>query len=174
MNRIELNGIQREILAALIEEYRATESPVKGEVIAEAVGRTAGSIRNQIQSLTALGLVDGIPGQKGGYKPTHEAYDVLDYQDLEDPERLIVARDYERVTVTVDEIDLTDVHDPDRCRARVRFERPVEGFSVGDPIVVGPTPVSKLVIVGEIESIDGDGTGVLLDVGEMEAPFPAE
>lgn len=174
MNRIELNGIQREILAVLVEEYRTAESPVKGAEIAEAIGRTAGNVRNQIGSLKALGLVEGIPGPKGGYRPTHEAYDALDSQGLEDPERLIVARDYERVTVTVDEIDLTDVHDPEHCRARLGFDRPVEGFAVGDPIVVGPTPISKLVLVGEIEAIDGDGTDVHLDVGGMEAPFPTE
>lgn len=174
MSQIELNGVQRQLLAVLVEEYQSSESPVKGEVIGDAVGRSAGSIRNQFQSLKALGLVEGIPGPKGGYKPTADAYNVLDYQDLDDPERLIVAHDYERVTATVDRIDLTDVRDPEGCRARVHFEGSVEGLAVGDPIVVGPTPISELVLVGEIEAADEATTDVVLDVGAMEAPFAAE
>ena len=174
MSQIELNGIQRRILAVLVEEYQSSESPVKGEIVADAVGRSAGSIRNRFQSLKALGLVEGIPGPKGGYKPTANAYNVLDYQDLEDPERLVVAHDYERVTATVERIDLLTVREPEQCRTRVHFRESIEGFGVGDPIVIGPTPISELVLVGEIEGIDEAANEVVLDVDSMEAPFSGE
>ncbi|QLG29249.1 Rrf2 family transcriptional regulator [Halorarum halophilum] len=174
MSQIELNDVQNRILAILVEEYQSRESPVKGEFVADEVGRSAGSIRNQFQSLKALGLVEGIPGPKGGYKPTASAFNVLDYQNLDDPERLIVAHDYERVTATVDQIDLLTVREPEQCQARVHFQEPIEGFGVGDPIVVGPTPISELVLVGEIEEIDGTTNHVVLDVSSMEAPFSEE
>ncbi|WP_313691899.1 TrmB family transcriptional regulator [Halorarum halobium] len=169
MSQVELSATQRRILATLLEEYES--APVKGEIIADALDRTAGSTRNEFRSLKALGLIEGIPGPKGGYKPTAAAYDVLSYQDLEEPERLVLAHEHDRVSATVDTIDLIDVGEPDRCRARIHFQEAVDGLAVGDPVVVGPTPVSKLVVVGAVEAVAETADEVVLDVGAMEAPF---
>lgn len=171
MGAIELTGSQRELLATLVNEYQVTEEPVKGRVIAEQIGRNAGSVRNKMGSLTALGLAEGIPGQKGGYKPTPRAYDVLDYQALDDPERLVLAREYERADVTVDEIAFTNVHHPEKCRARIHFQQSVDGFDEGDAILVGPTPVCALVVGGTVEAVDRSTHEVILAVSTVEAPF---
>jgi predicted transcriptional regulator len=70
MSSIELTPSQKTILQELINLFRESESAVKGEDIAENVDRNPGTIRNQMQSLKALQLVEGVPGPKGGYKPT--------------------------------------------------------------------------------------------------------
>jgi predicted transcriptional regulator len=70
MSSIELSPSQRQILSALVNLHGEHEQAVKGEQIAEEVDRNPGTIRNQMQSLKALQLVEGVPGPKGGYKPT--------------------------------------------------------------------------------------------------------
>src|SRR6056297_2166857 len=85
MSSIELTPSQKTILTALINLHRESEDAVKGEDIAEEVDRNPGTIRNQMQSLKALQLVEGVPGPKGGYKPTATAYEALDVDQLEQP-----------------------------------------------------------------------------------------
>ncbi len=64
---MELTPIQKEILTALINLYREKKQAIKGEDIAGVINRNPGTVRNQMQSLKALGLVEGVPGPKGGY-----------------------------------------------------------------------------------------------------------
>lgn len=52
------------MLQELVDLYQDSESPVKGETIAEQIDHNAGTIRNQMQSLKALQLVEGVPGPK--------------------------------------------------------------------------------------------------------------
>lgn len=85
MSSIELTSSQKSILTALINLYGEQEDAVKGEAIAEEVDRNPGTIRNQMQSLKALQLVEGVPGPKGGYKPTSNAYEALDIQRWTSP-----------------------------------------------------------------------------------------
>jgi len=84
MSSIELTPSQKTILTALTNLHRQTEDAVKGEDIAEEVNRNPGTIRNQMQSLKALQLVEGVPGPKGGYKPTANAYEALDVDEMDD------------------------------------------------------------------------------------------
>ena len=67
---MELSSVQKEILSALISLYRLNSRSIRGEEIAKILGRNPGTIRNQMQSLKALQLVEGVPGPKGGYKAT--------------------------------------------------------------------------------------------------------
>jgi len=65
---MELTPIQKEILTALINLYRTKKHAIKGEDIAELIERNPGTVRNQMQSLKALGLVEGVPGPKGAIR----------------------------------------------------------------------------------------------------------
>lgn len=168
MTEMELNENQRSILAILVDEYPSVESPLTGEAIAEELDISAGTVRNEMQSLTARNLVEGIPGAGGGYKPTAPAYEVMDREGIDDPETVTLAREFERVDTTVDEIDLVEVYDPDRCRARLHFQQSVAGIQVGDAIAVGPTPVSNLLIAGEVEAVDEAANEVTLDIARLE------
>lgn len=90
MSTVDLGTAQTNILSALIEIYSAENTPVKGETIADRVDRNPGTIRNQMQSLKSLQLVEGVPGPKGGYKPTEKAYNTLDEPNFTpvDPDKI--------------------------------------------------------------------------------------
>ena len=62
---MDLSLIQKDILITLISLYQKHSHPIKGEDIADVIKRNPGTIRNQMQSLKAIGLVDGVPGSEG-------------------------------------------------------------------------------------------------------------
>ncbi|MFB6159847.1 MAG: HTH domain-containing protein [Haloferacaceae archaeon] len=174
MEQVDLTDSQRRLLATLVDEYGSAEAPVKGAVLAEALDRSPATIRSQVQSLTALGLVEGIQGPKGGYKPTAAGYDVLDRQGLDDPESVTLAREFDRADATVDEIDLPDLNHPDRCTARVHFQEVDRQFEPGDPVAVGPTPVAGLLLAGRVTEVNEAGDEVVLEVAELTVSARAE
>jgi len=171
MSSIELTPSQKTILQELINLFRESESAVKGEDIAEEVDRNPGTIRNQMQSLKALQLVEGVPGPKGGYKPTATAYDALKIQEMDQPADVPLQHEGESVEgANVQEIDLTSVHHPELCRAEVKLQGSIADFHEGDAVVVGPTPLSKLVIEGSLEGKDDTNNSLILTIDEMMAP----
>jgi predicted transcriptional regulator len=176
MSSIELTSSQKSILSALINLYGEEEDAVKGEAIAEEVDRNPGTIRNQMQSLKALQLVEGVPGPKGGYKPTSNAYEALDIQRMDEPADVPIFHEGEEVEgVNVDGIDLSSVHHPELCRAEIHVQGSVRDFHEGDSVTVGPTPLSKLVIDGTVDGKDDTANILILRIDDMRAPDePAE
>jgi predicted transcriptional regulator len=171
MSSIELTSSQKTILTALINLHRESEDAVKGEDIADEVDRNPGTIRNQMQSLKALQLVEGVPGPKGGYKPTANAYEALDVDQMDEPAYVPLYHDGEEVeNANVDEIDLSSVHHPELCRAEIHVQGSVREFHEGDNVTVGPTPLSKLVIEGVIDGKDDTGNILILRIQDMRAP----
>ena len=171
MSSIELTPSQKTILTALVNLSRETEDAVKGEAIAEEVDRNPGTIRNQMQSLKALQLVEGVPGPKGGYKPTASAFEALDLEEIDQPAEVPLFREGQRVeAANVEEIDLTSVHHPDLCRAEIVVRGSVRDFHEGDEVKVGPTPLSKLVVHGTVDGRDETNGIVILRIIAMEAP----
>jgi predicted transcriptional regulator len=171
MSSIELTSSQKTILTALINLHRESEGAVKGEDIADEVDRNPGTIRNQMQSLKALQLVEGVPGPKGGYKPTANAYEALDVDQMDEPAAVPLLHDGEPVdTANVGEIDLSSVHHPDLCRAEIHVQGSVREFHEGDKVRVGPTPLSKLVIDGTIDGTDDTDNILILRIDDMQAP----
>ena len=171
MSSIELTPSQKTILTALVNLSRSTEEAVKGEAIAQEVDRNPGTIRNQMQSLKALQLVEGVPGPKGGYKPTAAAFEALDIEEIDQPAEVPLYRNGERVEGgNVEEIDLTSVHHPDLCRAEIVVRGSVKDFHDGDEVTVGPTPLSKLVVHGVVDGKDETSGIVILRIDGMEAP----
>jgi Predicted transcriptional regulator, contains C-terminal CBS domains len=171
MSSIELTSSQETILTALINLFRETEEPVKGEAIAEQVNRNPGTIRNQMQSLKALQLVEGVPGPKGGYKPTAAAYEALDVQRMDEPASVPLFREDEELNgVNVEEINLSTVQHPELCRAEITLQGSVRDFTEGDSVRVGPTPLSQLVVEGTVDATDGTNNVVILRIGDMKAP----
>jgi predicted transcriptional regulator len=171
MSSIELTSSQKTILTALVNLHRDDEDAIKGEQIAEEVDRNPGTIRNQMQSLKALQLVEGVPGPKGGYKPTATAYEVLDVERMDDAAEVPLFHDGDPVEgVNVEEIDLSSVHHPELCRAEVHIQGSVSAFHDGDAVTVGPTPLSKLVVEGEIDGKDDTANILILRITDMRAP----
>lgn len=165
---MELTPIQKEILTALINLYRSKKQAVKGEDIAEIIGRNPGTVRNQMQSLKALGLVEGVPGPKGGYKATGETYRALCLSEMEKETTVPLKRNEETIeNATAAEISFTTVRHPDLCNATVHVIGDIKKFDIGDTITIGPTPVNKLVMRGEVIGRDDTDNTILFVITEM-------
>lgn len=171
MSSIELTDSQKKILQELVDLYRDSESAVKGEAIAEMVDRNPGTIRNQMQSLKALQLVEGVPGPKGGYKPTANAYSALDIEEMDEPESVPLSLNGDPMEdLNVQEIDLLSIHHPEKCRAEIHVQGSIRDFHEGDTVTVGPTPKSKLAITGSVDgTVDTENT-LIVNTEGMEAP----
>lgn len=161
---MELTFIQKEILQELINIYREKNRPVKGTEIALRLNRNPGTIRNQMQALRALDLVDGVPGPKGGYVPTSKAYRVL---GLEDEGEIIVPiyKNGNKVEgVKVVKIEFDTVSYEKCCSSKIYIEGDTKLFNIGDIIKVGPTYHNKIIIYGRIIGRDDIHRILLLDV----------
>ncbi len=171
MSSIELTPSQKKILRALTNLHKESEDAIKGEDIAEQVDRNPGTIRNQMQSLKALQLVEGVPGPKGGYKPTATAYEALEIQQMDDPASVPLSHAGKSLEgIIVEEIDLSSVHHPELCRAEVHIQGPIDEFHEGDTVIVGPTPLSKLQITGTVDGKDDTSNILILRIDDMIAP----
>ena len=171
MSSIELTESQRMILQELVDLFRDSENAVKGEAIAEQIDRNAGTIRNQMQSLKALQLVEGVPGPKGGYKPTANAYNALDIEEMDEPASIPLSHNGDPIDdQVIQEIDLMSVHHPEKCRAELRMQGSVRDFHEGDSITVGPTPKSSLEITGTIDGVVSSDNKLIIRTETMEAP----
>jgi hypothetical protein len=166
---MKLTPVQREVLLALIELYHTSKGEaIKGEDIAGIINKNPGTIRNQMQSLRSMGLVEGVPGPKGGYRPTMEGYEILSFVKLEkEVETPITLNGKVLEGITVTRIDLIDIPDPNTCRARVHVLGNTRQLDVNDVIVIGPTPVNKLMIKGRVLGRDDIDNLLLIDIMEM-------
>ncbi len=164
---MELTPIQRDILTALINIYRRDNRAVKGEEIAEIIDRNPGTIRNQMQSLKALNLVEGVPGPKGGYKATGSAYQALNLDTAGDSVTPIMKNGIVVDGATASEIVFDKVMKPTECDGTVRIIGDIRGFNIGDEIRIGPTPVNKLYVRGTVAARDDTMSRLMFHVTEI-------
>ncbi|MDH7597775.1 MAG: CBS domain-containing protein [Methanothrix sp.] len=165
---MELTPVQRDILTALINIHRREGRAVKGEEIAELIDRNPGTIRNQMQSLKALNLVEGVPGPKGGYKATGAAYEVLCLDNSGDVVDVPIIKNGVQVEgASASEIIFNKVMRHDSCDGMVRITGNVRDFNIGDEIEIGPTPVNRLYIRGEVTGRDDTMSRLIFKVREM-------
>jgi predicted transcriptional regulator len=165
---MELTPVQRDILTALINIHRVEGRAVKGEKIAELIDRNPGTIRNQMQSLKALNLVEGVPGPKGGYRATGAAYEALNIEASGDVVTVPVTRNGVLVEgATVSEIIFNKVMHSHQCDGVVRVIGNIRDFNIGDEIEVGPTPVNKLYVRGKVVGRDDTMSRLILQIREM-------
>ncbi|HUI40193.1 MAG TPA: CBS domain-containing protein [Methanothrix sp.] len=165
---MDLTPVQRDILTALINIHRVEGRAVKGEEIAELIDRNPGTIRNQMQSLKALNLVEGVPGPKGGYRATGAAYEALNIDATGDVVTVPVIRNGVLVDgATASEIVFNKVMHSQQCDGVVRIIGNIRDFDVGDEIEVGPTPVNKLYIRGKVVGRDDTMSRLIIQIKEM-------
>ena len=165
---MDLTPVQRDILTALINIHRVEGRAVKGEEIAELIDRNPGTIRNQMQSLKALNLVEGVPGPKGGYRATGAAYEALNIDASGDVVVVPVIRNGVLVEgATASEIVFNKVMHSQQCDGVIRIIGNIRDFNIGDEIEVGPTPVNKLYIRGNVTGRDDTMSRLILHIAEM-------
>ena len=169
--KIELTPVQRDTLTTLINLRRKESRAVKGKEIGELMDRNPETIRNQMQSLKALNLVESVTGPRGGYTATAIAYDALSMDNNEDGDEVIVPVVRNGVVVegsSATEIVFNNVmHSAHQNRVSIRIIGKLKDFVVGDKVEVGPTPVNKLCIRGKVEVIDKTASMIILDITEM-------
>jgi hypothetical protein len=137
-------------------------------MIADVIDRNPGTVRNQMQSLKALGLVEGVPGPKGGYKATGATYEVLSIDEMDNEVVVPIYRNKEHMEkLTAAEISFTTVRHPDTCNGIIRILGDIRVFDSGDTIQVGPTPVNKLIIRGKVVGRDDSSNSLLFSIIEM-------
>ena len=160
-----LTSVQKEILQTLINLYQSSDGKsIKGEDIAEVMGRNPGTIRNQMQSLRSLGLVKGVPGPRGGYKPTIEAYHSLNISVSDDDSKVPIYKNGKRIEdISVARIEFTSVPQPSECEAAIKVLGSIKDLNLGDTVSIGPTPVNNLGIMGTIVGRDDMDNILLLD-----------
>ena len=165
---MDLTPVQRDILTALINIHRVEGRAVKGEEIAELIDRNPGTIRNQMQSLKALNLVEGVPGPKGGYRATGAAFEALNIEATGDVVTVPVIRNGVMMEgTTASEIVFNKVMHSQQCDGVVRIIGNIREFNVGDCIEVGPTPVNKLYIRGKVTGRDDTMSRLIFHIEEM-------
>jgi len=160
-----LTSVQKEILQTLINLYQSSDGKsIKGEDIADVMNRNPGTIRNQMQSLRSLGLVKGVPGPRGGYKPTIEAYHSLNISISDKEAKVPIYKNDERLNnISVAKIEFTSVPQPGECEAAIKVLGSIKDLNLGDTIKLGPTPVNNLGIMGEIVGRDDMDNILLVD-----------
>ncbi len=166
LSNMKLTPVQREVLLALIDLYcKSHGDAVKGESIADIINKNPGTIRNQMQSLRSLGLVEGVPGPKGGYRPTVEGYRILNFEGIEHTVNVPIVRKNAVVKgLTVTRIELPGISSPDKCSATVHIIGPIKKLNVGDIIRIGPTPVNKLIMRCKVVGRDDINNVLLVNV----------
>ncbi len=166
-----LTSVQKEILQSLINLYRKSKGKsIKGEEIAEIMHRNPGTIRNQMQSLRSLGLVKGVPGPRGGYKPTIEAYHMLNITAIDKEALVPIFKRGKRVgDLSVAKIEFTSIPHPGECEAAIKVVGNIKQLDLGDKIRVGPTPVNKLVVNGMVVGRDDMDNLLLLDTTSIRS-----
>lgn len=160
-----LTSVQKEILQTLINLYQSSNGKsIKGEDIAEVMNRNPGTIRNQMQSLRSLSLVKGVPGPRGGYKPTIEAYHALNISVSDNDSIVPIFKNGKKVEdVSVAKIEFTSVPQPGECEAAIKVLGSIKDLSLGDTIRIGPTPVNNLGVIGKIVGRDDMDNILLVD-----------
>jgi predicted transcriptional regulator len=160
-----LTSVQKEILQTLINLYQTSDGKsIKGEDIAEVMNRNPGTIRNQMQSLRSLSLVKGVPGPRGGYKPTIEAYHTLNISVTDNESIVPMFKDGNLIEgVSVAKIEFTSIPNPGECEAAIKVLGSIKELDLGDVVRIGPTPVNNLGIIGEIVGRDDMDNILLLD-----------
>ncbi|VUT23580.1 MAG: Winged helix-turn-helix transcription repressor, HrcA DNA-binding [Candidatus Methanolliviera sp. GoM_asphalt] len=166
---LKLTPIQRETLMALISIYRKKGTSVRGDEIAALIDRNPGTVRNQMQTMKALGLVEGVPGPKGGYNATIKAFEAVKMEEVEEEAVIGIWVNKKLVeNSNVQEMAFTTVRHPGMCRTEIKIIGDMRAYNIGDNIVAGPTPVNKIVVSGEIIGKDDMNNVILVDATDVE------
>ncbi|WP_457549134.1 CBS domain-containing protein [Archaeoglobus sp.] len=165
-----LTQVQREILNALITLYRKKGLPVKGEEISELINRNPGTVRNQMQALRALGLVEGAPGPKGGYRPTVKAFELLSITEPSKAVKVPVIVNGKLVEdLSAEELTFPSLPHPEVCEARVRIVGDTKVIPPDAEIIIGPTPVNEMMVFGKVMGRDDTENVVVMSVRKIYA-----
>ena len=123
--------------------------------------RNPGTVRNQSGQKRRL-VIYARPGVTADLR-TQGAEPRTEHQS-----EVQILRDGEKVKgVRVAELSFTTLCHPDLCHAMIKIIGSVKLFKVGDMVSIGPTPVNKLLVRGEVFGMDENQQLLLISVSEM-------
>jgi predicted transcriptional regulator len=155
----------------LIAVYDHRDGPVKASTLATELEKCPGSIRNAMQGLKSLQLVNGVPGPSGGYTPTARAFRLEDQSPEGDTgtETVPVRTAGRALTdVTATAIAFPSVPDPDQSRVEVEFAGTVPELGPEDPLTVGPVPSTGMVVEGAVVGVEKNERVLICDVESVD------
>ena len=164
-----LSITQEEVLRALTGLYRSSNSPVKGEEIAKHIDKHEGTVRNQMMSLRALRLVKSMAGPKGGYQPTPKAFEYLSVPESDKLEITSMRIEDTTIGVAIADIDLLSMSSSQEQGAEIRLVDGYRGVTLatGQNVILGPTPLTNLIIKGTIIGLYPKENKILLRITGM-------
>jgi len=167
---LKLTQVQRDILNALITLYKKKGLPVKGDEISKLINRNPGTVRNQMQALRALGLVEGAPGPKGGYRPTAKAFELLTITEPEKAVKVPVIVNRKLIEdLSAEELTFPSLPHPEVCEARIRIVGDIRKILPGDDITIGPTPVNEMMVFGKVTGRDDTENVIIASIIKIHA-----
>jgi len=123
-----------------------------------------------MQSLRSLGYVKGVPGPRGGYKPTIEAYHNLNIPVSDNDSKVPIYVDNEKLEgLSVAKIEFTSVPHPAECEAAIKILGNIKTLNIGDTIKIGPTPVNNLGVIGKIVGRDDTDNILLVETNTIRS-----
>lgn len=160
--------VYKESLMALVDLYEKKKNTIRGDEIAKVLDKSPGTIRNQMQTLRALGYVEGIPGPRGGYKPSLKAYEAINMEKKDVVIEVPVYQDGEKIEgMQIQKISFTDVGNPKKCAARISVSGNTKKISDNAILKIGPTPINKIMLNGRVIGRDDTNKEILLETNSV-------
>ena len=151
--------VQKDIISTVVRTHRMNGLALKSSQIAKSVKRSEGTIRNQMQNLRALGLVESRTGPYGGYIPTSLAYEVLNFEKSKMD--IPVYKNEENTGALLNQLIITSSN-----MGKLHILGDTHDFEIGDEIKIGS---KNLIFSGTIVGRDSSNNTLLtsIDVAHM-------
>jgi hypothetical protein len=146
----KLTAVQMKVLQTLVNLYLSGANFISSEDVAKILNKRPGTVRSHMQALRTLGLVEGVPGPRGGYRPTSRAYELLLNREMSQMAVEIFVNGI-RKELKVERIKLTALSNPNIHKAVINLSQEVN-INSGDEISI--IYAKQLIIQGEVLRVE--------------------
>lgn len=157
--KINLMPVQKDIISTVVRIYGTNGIALKSSELAKALERSEGTVRNQMQNIRALGLVESRTGPYGGYIPTSLAYEVLNFEKSKMD--IPVYKNEENTGVLLNQLIITSSN-----MAKLHILGDTHDFDIGDEIKIAS---KSFIFCGRMVGRDSSSNTLLtsIDVAYM-------
>ncbi|HJH31736.1 MAG TPA: HTH domain-containing protein [Methanosarcinaceae archaeon] len=151
--------VQKDIISTVVRIYGTNGNALKSSELAKVLERSEGTIRNQMQNIRALGLVESRTGPYGGYIPTSLAYEVLNFDKSK--MNIPVYKNEEKTGILLNQLTITSSN-----MAKLHILGDTHNFEIGDEIKIAS---ENLIFCGRMIGCDSSNNTLLtsIDVAYM-------
>jgi|Deesub1362A_J573_1020465.scaffolds.fasta_scaffold00079_44 hypothetical protein len=159
----KLTAVQMKVLRTLVNLYLSGSNFVSSEDVAKILNKRPGTVRSHMQALRTLGLVEGVPGPRGGYRPTSRAYELLLNHEMSEMAVEIFVNGIQE-ELDVERIKLTALSNPNTHKAIISLSQEAD-LNSGDEISI--IYAKQLIIQGKVRRVEDNG--LIVDVEKIVA-----